>query len=37
LATKLKKDQAVTTFVLIVTFVAAAGAPTERVASSDDY
>jgi hypothetical protein len=37
LATKLKKDQAVTTFVPIVTFAAAAGAHTERVASFDDY
>jgi hypothetical protein len=33
----LKKGQAITTFVLIVTFAAAAGAHTERVASFVDY
>jgi hypothetical protein len=37
LATKLKKDQAITTFGLIVTFAAAAGAHTQGIASFDDY
>jgi hypothetical protein len=33
----LNKDQAITTFGLIVTFAAAAGAHTERIASFYDY